>query len=114
MPFNYAKVSSDSSQEASLEKQDTHPGPGRSATWAKAVDGFRFLRWPAAFVLLVAILVCELSILHKQPSSFQLGTELNNLVPVCKYNTNNLVLWPITEHTNLHHSLETADDIPHR
>ncbi|KAF1835600.1 hypothetical protein BDW02DRAFT_597222 [Decorospora gaudefroyi] len=80
-PFNYAKVSSESSHEDSLEQQQTHPEPGRLAGWYKAIEKFQFLRWPVTFFLLSVILFCELSILHKQPTSLQLGDEINHIVP---------------------------------
>lgn len=83
-PYNYAKVSGESSNDDLLEQQHSHPGLGRLATWYKAVEKFQFLRWPLTFFFLLVILVCEISILHKQPNSLQLGEELNGLVPRCK------------------------------
>jgi hypothetical protein len=83
LSFNYAKVSHESSQDDSLEQQGTHPGLGRGARWYRSIEGFQFLRWPLAFFLLSMILICEISILHKQPTSLQLGGEINELVPSC-------------------------------
>ncbi|KAF1847750.1 uncharacterized protein K460DRAFT_275988 [Cucurbitaria berberidis CBS 394.84] len=80
-PFNYAKVNSENDHDESLEQQQTYRGLDRLAIWLKTVEKFQFLRWPLTLFLLLVILICELSILHKQPSSLQLGEELNRLVP---------------------------------
>jgi hypothetical protein len=82
-PFSYAKVSNESSQDDSLGQQETHPGPGRGAWWYRVIEKFQFLRWPVTLFILIMILFCEISILHKQPSSLGLGDEINGLVPTC-------------------------------
>lgn len=83
-PFSYAKVSSKSSQDQSLEQQETHPGPNQTSKWRKTVKMFRALRWPLSCFLLSSILVCEVSILHAQPASLQIGGDINGLVPTCE------------------------------
>jgi hypothetical protein len=86
MPFNYAKINRESTEhsEESLMQAQIHIERGRSTMWTKTLDKVTVLRWPMAFLLLSAILVCEMSILHKQPTTQPIGGELNGLVPHCK------------------------------
>lgn len=86
MPFNYAKVSSESSSnDDSLEQQQTYPGHDQRGRCTNMLDRIAFLRWPFTVLLLLVILVCELSILHRQPKTLEIGGELNGLIPTCKY-----------------------------
>ncbi|KAH7402952.1 hypothetical protein BKA66DRAFT_578427 [Pyrenochaeta sp. MPI-SDFR-AT-0127] len=80
-PYNYSKVGGESCTEELSEYKQKNSEPDRFASWSKAGEKFQFLRWPVTMCLLFSILVCELSILHKQPSSLQLGGELNALIP---------------------------------
>lgn len=83
-PFTYTKVSSNSSQVDPFEQQAPNHKADKLSGWRKAADSVQFLRWPVTFFLLIAVLVCELSILHEQASSLKLGGEINNLIPECK------------------------------
>jgi cell division protein FtsL len=85
MTFNYAKLDGDSvgHSEDALEQQQSHAERGQTKGWAAAFDRFSIVRWPIALLLLSATLICEISILHKQPKSLQIGAELNGLVPQC-------------------------------
>ncbi|CAA9961562.1 DUF3328 domain containing protein [Pyrenophora teres f. maculata] len=80
-PFNYTKVSSDSSQLESLDQQPSRKNLDEVSGWRKTVDSVQFLRWPVTFFLLTVILICELSIFHQQSTPLKLGSEVNGLLP---------------------------------
>ena len=82
--FSYTKVSSDSSQLASLEQQSPSRNVDCACGWRKATDSVQCLRWPVALFLLIVILICELLILRGQHTPLELGGEVNDLVPKCK------------------------------
>jgi hypothetical protein len=86
MPVTYAKISSESAEhsEDSLFQAQTHTERELPTTGMEIFDKITVLRWPATFFLLFAILVCGISILHKQPTSQSIGGEVNGLVPHCK------------------------------
>ncbi|KAF1918579.1 hypothetical protein BDU57DRAFT_203922 [Ampelomyces quisqualis] len=83
MPFNYAKVDFEGAEhrQSSIEPVHTHAERGRSTMWSKIFDSLRLMRWLAAFFLLSALLICQISILRRQPISYPIGSEMNGLVP---------------------------------
>jgi hypothetical protein len=81
MPFGYAKVEN---SDDSLGGQSSHAERGRRTWWTTTLDRFAVLRWPVTLFLLLAVLVCEISILRKQPPSLPIGGEVNGIVPHCK------------------------------
>jgi hypothetical protein len=87
MPCNYSKIDASgvAQNEDTLEQQQNHAERGRLTMWAKTMDSLRRLRWAVAFVLLFAILVCEISILREQRTSLPIGGEVNGLVPHCEF-----------------------------
>ncbi|CBX98577.1 hypothetical protein IAQ61_007796 [Plenodomus lingam] len=78
--FNYIKVSGESSGDASIADPDSHREPSRPTTYSRICKILRFSRWLFTLVLLVAILLCQLLILNRQPDQLQLGGELNSLI----------------------------------
>jgi hypothetical protein len=82
--FNYAKVSDEGSQDDTLEQQPMYRGPERHGWWRKIVAKVRALHWPVLFFLLLAVLMCEISILRKQSTPMQLGDERNGIIPSCE------------------------------
>ncbi|EMD90725.1 hypothetical protein COCC4DRAFT_68645 [Bipolaris maydis ATCC 48331] len=78
-PFRYSKVSSESSQDSSLEHQRVPPRRNRCCSIFEKLE---FLRWPVTFFLLFIILLCELSMLHNRPKAVPVGTDFNSIVPV--------------------------------
>lgn len=80
-PFRYSKVSSESSQDSSLENQRIPPRRNRCCSIFEKLE---FLRWPVTFFLLFTILLCELSMLQNRPKAVLVGTDFNSIVPVCK------------------------------
>jgi hypothetical protein len=82
MPFKYGKVGSESS--SSTDNEEMHPVPGRSRLWTRIGNAICKLRWPSTYFLLVVILATQIQILHRQPASKPVGSEINGLVPICK------------------------------
>ena len=82
MPFRYGKVGSESS--SSTDDDQTLPRSGRSTLWTRTGDALRKLRWPATHLLLFVILATQIQILHRQPDSTPVGSEINGLIPVCE------------------------------
>ncbi|OAL49065.1 hypothetical protein IQ07DRAFT_512276 [Pyrenochaeta sp. DS3sAY3a] len=80
-PARYAKLDDASFDDESLEQQHQRPKPGCATACTRILSKIDFLRWPAVFMLLFGILICELSVLHRQPPSLQLSGEINDLVP---------------------------------
>ncbi|KAF9692899.1 hypothetical protein EKO04_009006 [Ascochyta lentis] len=78
MHFKYGKVGSESPTE---DEQPSHSGPGRVTFWTRICDITKWLRWPSTFFLLSLILAAEISILHKQPATLSIGSEINGIVP---------------------------------
>jgi len=79
MPFTYGKVSSESSTD-----EEQHPGTGRITFWSRFCNATSKLRWPTTFFLLLIIFAAQVQILHRQPPSHPIGSEINGLVPTCK------------------------------
>ncbi|KAH7091928.1 hypothetical protein FB567DRAFT_226804 [Paraphoma chrysanthemicola] len=82
MPWHYAKIDSGNvgHSDGMLEQQQKHTERGRSK-WLATLDRFGIVRWPLVLLFLFAILMCEISILQRQPKSLQIGGEINGLVP---------------------------------
>ncbi|KAF3010009.1 hypothetical protein E8E13_011405 [Curvularia kusanoi] len=74
MPFKYGQIRSENDDEQ-------HPGPGRITFWSRVCDVTRKLQWPSIFLLLLVILSAQIQILHRQPASMPIGSDINSLVP---------------------------------
>lgn len=83
-PARYAKLDDASFDDESLEQQHQRPKSVYATACSRVLGKIAFLRWPTVFILLFGILICELSVLHRQPPSLQLGGEINDLVPNCQ------------------------------
>jgi hypothetical protein len=81
MSFNYNKIDNDDSPD---DGQQTHSGHNWKTIGIRACSTTSWFRWSCAFILHLAILAAELSILHRQPASLTVGSEINGLVPRCK------------------------------
>jgi hypothetical protein len=84
MAFHYGKVSSESSDDT-LEGQQIRLDPSHPSIWNRIFTVGRWICWPATFFLLLTILGCELSLMYSRPSSQEIGGEINQIVPGCKY-----------------------------
>lgn len=89
MPFPYSKVVPESAEH---DDSDTESAPFeenfRSSTfWTRLLSKIKALKWTVVFLLLCANLLCELSVLRRQPSILPIGAELNGLVPRCMVTT---------------------------
>jgi hypothetical protein len=84
MAFHYGKVSSESSDDT-LEGQQIRRDPSYSSIWIRICTAGRWICWPVTFLLLLTVLGCELSLMYSRPSSQEIGGEINQIVPGCKY-----------------------------
>jgi hypothetical protein len=84
MSFHYGKVSGESSDDT-LEGQQIRRDPSHPSIWNEFCTVGRWICWPVTFLLLLAILGCEISLMYSRPSSQEIGGEINQIVPGCKY-----------------------------
>lgn len=82
--FNYAKVGSESSRNSLREVSDAYTETTLQTAWSKSLNVIPTIRWPLLLLLLSLVFACEVVILHKQPASSQVGSEINSLIPSCE------------------------------
>ncbi|KAH7380539.1 hypothetical protein DE146DRAFT_730086 [Phaeosphaeria sp. MPI-PUGE-AT-0046c] len=83
MPFPYSKVRNEHIEHDNDDTESPyfHDEPRRSKFWTRLLGSVGALKWPVTFLLLFAILLCELSVMRRHPSLLAIGAELNGLVP---------------------------------
>lgn len=85
MPFPYSNIRTESAEQDHDDTETAPIGdePRRSTFWTRLFNKIRALKWPMTFLLLFSILLCELSVLRRQPPILPIGAEINGLVPHC-------------------------------
>jgi hypothetical protein len=84
MAFHYGKVSSESSDDTP-EGQQIRRDPSHPSVWNRFCTVGRWTCWSITPLLLLTILGCEMSLMYSRPSSQEIGGEINQIVPGCKY-----------------------------